>query len=121
MLSYCSILRRELAALLALGRTPYHPANGYILNGVSFPNPYKAQVETLEVVGDDNGNVPRVLFIMGVNDKIAPNSIGEELRDGFLQAGMKVLTIKHPGGHGFPGRNGSDETLNDIVQWIQQS
>jgi predicted esterase len=104
-----------VAALITLGRIPYHPANGYILNGVSFPNPYKAQVEALKVDDDD---APRVLFLMGVNDKITPNSTGEQLRDGFQQAGLKVSTMKHPGGHGFPGNR--DETMNDIVGWILQ-
>jgi predicted esterase len=106
-----------IAALLTLGRVPYHPAMGYVLNGVSFPNPYTAQVESLTIM-DEAVDAPRVLFVMGVNDKITPNSTGEQLRDGFKKAGFPVSTIKHQGGHGFPGKR--DDTMSDIVDWILQ-
>jgi predicted esterase len=104
-----------IAALIALGRVPYYPAKGYVLNGASFPNPYTAQVGSLTTESSDP---PRVLFLMGENDKITPNETGEQLRDGFQNAGLAVSTIKHPGGHGFPGS--PDETMKDIVDWILQ-
>jgi predicted esterase len=112
-----------IAALLTLGRVPYHPKMGYVLNGVSFPNPYTEQVESLSIMEEEEAVVdapprPRVLFVMGVNDKITPNSTGEQLRDGFKKAGFPVSTIKHQGGHGFPGEQ--DDTMSDIVDWILQ-
>jgi predicted esterase len=90
---------------------------GYVLNGVSFPNPYTAQVEALTIM-EEAVDAPRVLFVMGVNDKVTPNSTGEQLRDGFKKAGFPVSTIKHQGGHGFPEKE--DDTMSDIVDWILQ-
>lgn len=102
-----------IAALLATGKVPYHPTIGYILNGVGFPNPLQSQVESLQVA---NGTAPRVLFVVGTNDKITPNETGFKLRDAFQKAGMQVATIQHPGGHGIPSK--PDTTANAILEWI---
>lgn len=99
------------SALLTLERIPYHPRRGYVLNGVAFPNPFKSQLESLEIE-----DAPRVLFIMGLKDRINPNSTGEKLCVGLRTSGFRTSTIKHPGGHGFPGN--FEKTINDIVGWI---
>ena len=104
-----------VAALIALGKVPYHPALGYVFNGVSFPNPFRKQVEHLKIEKSSTGT-PRVLFIMGTNDNITPNQTGAELRDGFGKAGLAVETLTHRGGHGFP--NVQDETMKRITEWI---
>lgn len=122
-----------IAALLALGRVPYHPPLGYILNGVSFPNPYRDEIANLKLdtivdgsTNNDDNNItpppPRVLFILGRADKITPNSSGEELADGLSNAGFAVSSIYHDGGHGFPNNlnNNDDETVDAIVDWLHQ-
>jgi predicted esterase len=108
-----------IAALVTLGKVPYHPSLGYVFNGVSFPNPYRKQMEDLKIEESSSSSsmgAPRVLFIMGTNDKVTPNETGEELRDSFRNAGLAVDTVKHSGGHGIP--NEQDETIKAITQWI---
>lgn len=75
---------------------PYHPSKGYILNGVAFPNPFKKEVKSLKIKKDE---ILRVLFVIGINDKITPISTTEQLLDSFEQAGLSISSIKHPGGH----------------------
>ncbi len=104
-----------LAALITLGKVPYHPSMGYVLNGVAFPNPYRKKVDVLKV-NESLSTVPRVLFIMGTNDNVTPNETGEELRDSFSQAGFDVQMIRHTGGHAVPIQ--LDETMKKITQWI---
>eukprot|EP00934_Nitzschia_sp_Nitz4_P005963 Nitzschia sp. Nitz4//scaffold29_size155292//80677//81411//NITZ4_002665-RA/size155292-processed-gene-0.253-mRNA-1//1//CDS//3329546469//5953//frame0 len=101
-------------------QVPYHPARGYILNGVAFPNPFTAQAEalTLEACYDAEGRLPRILVVMGTNDPITPNATGEQLRDTFQQLGLSVQTVQHPGGHGFPMRD--QGALDSIANWIVQ-
>lgn len=106
-----------IAALISLGKAPYHPHMGYVLNGVSFPNPYREQVKALNF-DKSTGTRPRVLFVMGTNDRITPNETGEELRDSFLAAGLEVESLKHPGGHALP--NKQDETVGAIAKWLTQ-
>jgi predicted esterase len=105
-----------ISALLALGQAPYHPSKGYILNGVAVPNPYTSQLESLKLSEEER--IPRILFLMGVKDRINPNETGEQLRDALENAGMSVDTISHPGGHGVPQEK--DDTMKDIVRWIVQ-
>ena len=104
------------ASLITLGKAPYHPRKGYILNGCAYCNPYSSQVQSLKI--EEGEFVPRVLFIMGVNDKINPNSSGEELRDEFQRAGINCSTIQHPKGHGFP--QDKDHFMQLIAEWIAQ-
>jgi predicted esterase len=101
-----------IAALITLGMVPYHPPLGYIFNGVSFPNPYRLQMEALKIE-----DAPRVLFVMGTNDKVTPNETGEELRDSFQKAGLAVETFKHSGGHAVPNHQ-QEETIKAIAEWI---
>ena len=115
-----------IAALLALRRTPFHPSVGYIMNGVSFPNPYARQLESLSK--DDNGGndndgdrscgSPKVLFVFGRRDKITPNSSGEQLRDLLAKGGVAVSSCYHDGGHGFPEEDEGDEVMRMITEWI---
>lgn len=108
-----------IAALITLGKVPYHPSLGYIFNGVSFPNPYRKEVGALKIEASSSStgaSTVRALFIMGTDDKVTPNETGEELRDGFQSAGLAVETVKHLGGHGFPNRQ--DETMKAITEWI---
>ena len=73
-------------------------------------------------IHNEKSSPPRILFVMGTNDKITPNETGEELRDSLDKAGMQVSTIKHHGGHGVP-KSGSEATRR-IVEWmlnLQQS
>lgn len=124
-----------VASLLALQRVPYHPRLGYLMNGVSLPNPYKVQLEALRVnVGNYNNNdededddedddstktiPPRALFLLGTNDQVTPNETGEQLRDAMQQSGIQVKSIYHPGGHAVPD---DDETVEKICQWITES
>jgi len=104
------------AALITLDNVPYHPRMGYIFNGVSFPNPYRQQMEGLKFE-QSSANVPRILFVMGSNDEITPNETGEELRDSFRAAGLQVETINHVGGHAVPNDHG---TVEAIAQWLVQ-
>jgi predicted esterase len=99
------------AALIALKQTPYHPTKGYILNGVACPNPYKEQLRSLKI-----DNKPRVLFVMGENDKINPMASAEEVRQGLEQAGMDVSIVKHPSGHSFP--EDQQDTIQTITRWL---
>ena len=105
-----------VGALLALKRAPYHPPGGYIMNGVSFPNPYSQNLESLK--DDDNGISPRILFLLGKCDKIAPNPTGEKLRDLLGEGGFDVSSCYHEGGHGFPEEDVDDQSMKTIVDWI---
>ncbi|KAG7347389.1 serine hydrolase [Nitzschia inconspicua] len=107
-----------IASLLALNRAPYHPKRGYIFNGVSFPNPYTQDVASLTVVPTITPSLPpKILFILGQNDKITPNASGEQLREGLSKAGFQVDSCYHKGGHGIPLQN-DPEALTTIARWI---
>jgi predicted esterase len=108
-----------IASLLALKRTPYHPKRGYILNGVGYPNPFTADIESLTTGNDGPSLNPRVLFILGRQDKITPNASGEQLRDALSKARFQVDSCYHEGGHGLPQLN-NPESLVEIVRWIQE-
>lgn len=117
-----------LGALLALKRTPYHPPGGYIMNGVSFPNPYSGELESLnedvttdndDDDGDGNGS-PRILFLLGKRDQIAPNATGEQLRDLLEKGGLEISSCYHEGGHAFPEEDVGAETMKTIAEWILQ-
>ena len=105
-----------VGALLALKRTPYHPPGGYIMNGVSFPNPYSQNLESLKDDSDQDSS--RILFLLGKRDEIAPNATGEKLRDLLGQGGFDVSSCYHEGGHGFPEEDVDDPSLQSIVDWI---
>jgi predicted esterase len=105
-----------VAALLALKRAPYHPKRGYIMNGVSFPNPYSDNFVALKV--EDSTHPPNILFILGRKDTTTPNSSGEQLRDGFAKAGFQVASCYHDGGHGIPQQDDS-KSLSNVAMWIQ--
>jgi predicted esterase len=115
-----------LGALLALKRTPYHPPGGYIMNGVSFPNPYSDELESLnedvptDDDHDDGNGSPRILFLLGKRDQIAPNATGEKLRNLLDKGGFEVSSCYHEGGHGFPEEDASAETMKTIAEWILQ-
>ena len=85
------------------------------MNGVSFPNPYAQDLAALKTGDSDT---PSVLFVMGRNDKITPNSSGEQLRDGLDKAGFQVASCYHDGGHGIPQAK-DPESLSTIAEWIQ--
>ena len=125
-----------IASLIALKRTPYHPRQ-YIMNGCSFPNPYTQQLESLSsrtgtssVVADinnsnddddddnDSSSQSNVLFVLGKQDKITPNSSGEQVRDLLKKGGFTVSSCYHDGGHGFPEEDTNDEAMKQIVDWI---
>jgi predicted esterase len=108
-----------LAALLAMDQVPYHPAKGYILNGVAWPNPYSNQLTSLRLnTKGITTATPRVLFVMGERDSVNPVTSAEQLRDGLYYAGFDVATVMHPGGHSFP--NQRDETITAITRWLLQ-
>mmetsp|Transcript_64026 Transcript_64026/g.73644 ORF Transcript_64026/g.73644 Transcript_64026/m.73644 type:complete len:303 (-) Transcript_64026:278-1186(-) len=110
-----------IASLLALKRTPYHPPGGYIMNGVSFPNPYTQQLESLSSVVNDNCyGSPNVLFVFGKQDNITPNTSGEQLLDLLQKGGFAVSSCYHDGGHGFPEENEKADVMKTIVDWILQ-
>lgn len=104
-----------VGALLALKRTPYHPPGGYIMNGVSFPNPYSNELESLK-----SEDTSTILFLLGRRDKIAPNATGEKLRDLLERGGYNVSTCYHDGGHGVPDGDVDDEAMKTIAEWILQ-
>lgn len=108
-----------IASLLALGRAPYHPKQGYIFNGVSFPNPYSQEISERIADVDAKGLFPCVLFVMGRNDRITPNSSGEQLRDGLAKVGFHVDSCYHDSGHGLPQEN-DPETLSAMAEWIER-
>jgi predicted esterase len=123
-----------IASLIALKRTPYHPRQ-YIMNGCSFPNPYTQQLESLSssmgtssVVADNNksnddddsSSHSNVLFVLGKQDKITPNSSGEQVRDLLKKGGFTVSSCYHDGGHGFPEEDTNDEAMKQIVNWIRR-
>jgi predicted esterase len=109
-----------IASLLVLKRVPYHPKRGYIFNGVAFPNPFTANIESLTVEGEEKTNhIPSILFIIGRQDKITPSSSGEQLRESLAMAGFQVYSCYHNGGHGIPQVE-DPETLVEIVRWIKQ-
>ena len=100
-----------LASMIALGRTPYTPPVGYILNGCGYCKPFEEQVKALSVKD------VRCLFVIGSNDQITPPTIQEELRDAFETAGMQISTLNHPKGHGLPKEN-DVEAIQQMVDWI---
>lgn len=104
-----------IASLIALGKIPYHPKSGYIFNGVSFPNPYREKIASLKVSDGNSEVAPRILFVMGTNDKITPNETGIELMEAFRTCGLDVSTVKHDGGHGVPR---SGDAVSQIAAWV---
>jgi predicted esterase len=102
-----------LSALLALGRISTHPPIGYILNGVAVPNPYRRELQSLKV---QETVAPRVLFVLGENDKINPIEIGEDVKASMIQAGLATSTCYHPGGHSVPVND--ENALQQISNWI---
>ena len=108
-----------LASLMVLNKAPYHPGMGYVFNGVAFPNPFRQEMRDMKRIVSSSSIIPRVLFVMGTNDKITPNETGEELRDKFREAGVMVETIKHHGGHAIP--NDQDEVILAIAKWITKN
>ena len=101
------------AALIALGKIPYHPTKGYILNGVACPNPYKEQLQSLQI-----DNKPRVLFVMGENDNVNPIASAQEVRQGLEQAGMEISVVEHTSGHSFP--EDQQDAIQTITKWLLQ-
>lgn len=101
-----------LSALLALQRLPTsHPSIGYMLNGVAMPNPYKKELESLRMISG-----PRVLFLLGENDKMNPLEIGDQVKIAMQQAGLAVSVCYHPGGHSVPVKD--EEAVETISTWI---
>lgn len=112
-----------LTALLALRKLEerHHPRVGYILNGVACPNPYTEQLELLKIVAGSTdaaaaAPAPRVLVIVGEKDAMNPPEQGERVARALKQAGYKVTTLYHPGGHAVPVQRG--ETWDAIQAWI---
>mmetsp|Transcript_26998 Transcript_26998/g.64459 ORF Transcript_26998/g.64459 Transcript_26998/m.64459 type:complete len:272 (-) Transcript_26998:297-1112(-) len=102
-----------LASLLALQRIRSHPNRGYILNGVAWPNPYSHQLDSLDYKDSDN---PRILFVVGENDKITPSSNTGKVSSSFDKAGLTTSTVRHDGGHGLPFQD--EDALAKITDWI---
>ena len=105
-----------VAAIIALGLSPYHPSKGYVLNGAAYPNPYMEQLKSLKIESDKRTPPPRVLCIIGQNDQITGASIQIQLRNCLQDAGLDVSTIEHPGGHSFPTKE--DETMAAVTSWF---
>jgi predicted esterase len=107
-----------ISALLALQRLPTHPSVGYILNGVAMPNPFKEQLESLNIKQESTVPPPRVLFVLGENDKINALEIGERVKDAMEGAGLDVQVCYHTGGHSVPVQ---DQTaVKAISTWITE-
>jgi predicted esterase len=126
VLRYLSVLSPELvvghsqgailvAALIAQNRVPYHPANGYILNGVAWPNPYGQQLFNLKL--DEHISPPRLLFVMGEDDTINPLSSAKQVRDRLDHSGYRVTTHTHSGGHSVPY---DEESIRTMAEWTLQ-
>lgn len=106
-----------ISALLALKRLSTHPSVGYILNGVAMPNPFKEQLEALNVK-DESPVPPRVLFVLGENDKINALAIGETVKDAMKRAGLDVQVCYHLGGHSVPVQD--PQAVKAISTWITE-
>jgi len=102
-----------ISALLALKRLSTHPSIGYILNGVAMPNPYKDELESLKT---DVSPSPRMLFVLGENDKMNPLEIGNKVKTCMEQAGLDVSVCYHNGGHSVPVSD--EESVETISAWI---
>jgi predicted esterase len=98
-------------ALLALNKIPQHPAAGYILNGVAWPNPYTKELEALRMA-----DAPRVLLIAGANDEMNPPEQAMRVQAALEHAGCALTVVAHQGGHSVPIEK--DETLETILEWI---
>lgn len=110
-----AILTTALIALGRLGESNSHPKMGYILNGVAWPNPYTRELETLKVAGN-----PRVLLIVGVNDKINAPEQAFRVEEALKDAGCSVSTVLHPGGHSVPmPQHCEAEIWEKIEIWIK--
>lgn len=106
-----------LSALLALKRIPSHPKMGYILNGVAVPNPFKSELEQLQILpGGENDIVPRVLFIVGENDRINPKTTAETVKTCMERAGLQVSACYHPRGHSVPVEDAN--VLRVLADWV---
>jgi predicted esterase len=121
-----------VTALLALHEMDctqqHHPAIGYILNGVAWPNPYTAEFLKLPMLhqerhpqdgrgGNGVSKSPRVLLLIGARDTINPPEQGARVGRALEAAGYAVTTISHPRGHALPTERGS-ACWESIQQWI---
>lgn len=114
-----------IAALLAVHAIPQHPRRGYILNGVAWPNPFSAELESLNMKTihsssekDGASPPPRILVIVGERDTINPPDQAQRVAAALQRAGCRVTRLVHGGGHAIPTRSDDENTLNAIRQWL---
>jgi predicted esterase len=88
------------------------------MNGVAMPNPFKEQLESLNIKQESTVSPPRILFVLGENDKINALEIGERVKDAMERAGLDVQVCYHTGGHSVPVQ---DQTaVKAISTWITE-
>ena len=107
-----------LTSLLALHKLPYHPTRGYVMNGVAWPNPYTQQLEQLQF-DTASDQSPRILLVVGDNDKINKPEQALRVQDALHSAGGSVTSVHHSGGHSVPTKSG--DSLDRIIDWITAS
>jgi predicted esterase len=100
-------------AMLALGKFPYDPPKGYVLNGVAWPNPCAEQLQALRCTA-------RVLLVTGQKDRINPPESQEKVQVALKQAGAQVDQIVHSGGHNIPMAR-EDLAVGKILEWIMNA
>lgn len=105
-----------ISALLATNRIKAHPPLGYVLNGVAWPNPFAKDLESLQVTAADT---PRVLVVIGEQDRINPPSGARQVTDCLLDAGLAVTTHVHPGGHSVPVQD--PNARKAISEWLTKT
>ena len=140
-----AILTTALLALRRLGDMERpHPALGYVLNGVAWPNPMTNDLEALRLPQrkmslSTSSQPPRVLMIVGRRDAMNPPEQATRVRDALTRAGFDVTFLQHDGGHAVPVGSVSnavddsqsddgdkrspcedDETMAEIMSWLQE-
>ena len=108
-----------LSALLAVDESiakEHKPRLGFILNGVAWPNPFTKQLESLKFSPSEDP--PRILMVMGNQDRINPTEQAERVQQALERAGAQVSIIRHNGGHSLPS---DSETVQKILKWTVQS
>jgi len=100
-----------LTALLAQQCIQSQPL--YILNGVAWPNPYTAELESLQL-----DNTFRILMLCGDRDDMNPPEQAQRVQEALKKAGADVSVIHHPKGHAVPQNN---DILRCIEEWILEN
>jgi predicted esterase len=106
-----------LVAMLAEDRLASSSMRRFILNGVSWPNPFSEQLFSSvppTSLDEDSKNL-EFLQIIGAQDRINPPEQAVQVEEALKRRGCKTNQLHYPGGHSIP----SDERIwNLVADWL---